>query len=78
MNARGMSYEALDKAKQKYVIYIFGETSPPSREEEIWSVEEQFTRGWMHAKVQEEFFLNQRAAESLDRYRRRRPPGGCF
>lgn len=73
-----MSYEALDKAVVKYVVYVFGETTPVSRQEEIWHVKEQFTRGWMLAQCQDEFLLNQRAVESLDRYRRRRPPGACF
>ena len=65
-----MSYEALNKAKQKYVIYIFGETTPVSRQEEIRLVEEQFARGWMNAKFHDEFLLTQRAEESLSMFRR--------
>lgn len=73
-----MSYEALDKAKQKYVVYVFGETTPYSRREEILHVEEQFTRGWISAQVMDEFLLQQRVEESLTKFRRRRPPGACF
>lgn len=67
---QGKNNEALDKAVKKYVIYVFGETTPLSRREEILNVEEHFTRGWMNAKVRDEFLLDQRAGESLRRFRR--------
>jgi hypothetical protein len=61
----------MDKALQKYVVYVIGESSPLSKREEILDVVVAFTRGWFTEKAVDELFLNLRARASLASYRRR-------